>query len=77
MEVGADIGSVVVDPVSEWIYAGTTNGEIRVFENDGGEVITLKPFRGMKKPPSIVEMKLVKGNLFALSSDGVISYSFC
>ena len=30
----------------------------------------------MKKPPPIVDMKLSKGNLFALSGDGTISYSF-
>lgn len=76
MEVGADIGSLAVDPVTEWIYAGTAGGEIKIFENDGTEVVTLKPFRGMRKPLVVTEMRVVKGNLFVLSSDGVISYSF-
>jgi hypothetical protein len=30
----------------------------------------------MKKPPSIIEMRVTRGNLFALSSDGVLSYAF-
>ena len=76
MDVGVDIGSIAVDPVTEWIYAGTTNGEIKIFEADGGDIVVLKPFKGLKKPPTISEMRIVKGNLFALSSDGVISYSF-
>ena len=38
--------------------------------------MVLRPFRSVKKSPSISEMRVSRGNLFVLSSDGVITYAF-
>ena len=76
METGSEIRCMNVDPLSEQVYAGNSNGEIKVFDKEGQELVTLRPFRASKKQSSVVELKVSKGNLFALSSEGTISYAF-
>ena len=69
--------------VSHRLMLGGSQGELRIFNLDGEEFLSLKPFKSSKmyiylgkRPPAVHELRVSRSNIFALSGDGTLSYCY-